>query len=87
MDPYFYAMHNEVHDKIEQLFGILMPRQAGIIKFRYGFIDGHEHTLEEAGLMYDLTRERVRQIEAKGLRILRNPWRSKFLKDYLNDYA
>ena len=86
-DPYFYAMHNEVHDKIEQLFGTLMPRQAGIIKFRYGFIDGHEHTLEETGLMYDITRERVRQIEAKGLRILRNPWRSKSLKDYLNDYA
>ncbi len=57
--------------------------KASIIRLRFGLIDGHQRTLEEVGKRFGVTRERIRQIEAKALRKLRHPSRSKRLKDYL----
>ncbi|MCQ2385785.1 MAG: RNA polymerase sigma factor RpoD, partial [Clostridia bacterium] len=61
----------------------LTPREADVLKLRFGLIDGKAYTLEEVGEIFQITRERIRQIEAKALRKLRHPSRSKYLKDYL----
>lgn len=63
----------------------LKPREAEILHLRLGFDDGTERTLEEVGVMYNLTRERIRQIEAKAIRKLQHPSRSKMIKDYLTE--
>jgi RNA polymerase primary sigma factor len=63
----------------------LTPREEKIMKMRFGLEDGSEHTLEEVGLEFALTRERIRQIEAKALRKLRQPSRSRKLKSFLED--
>ena len=71
----------------EQLAGVLRtltPREEKVLCLRYGLIDGRMHTLEEVGDEFEVTRERIRQIEAKALRKLRHPSRSKILKDFLN---
>lgn len=71
----------------EQLAGVLKtltPREEKVLCLRYGLIDGKMHTLEEVGDEFEVTRERIRQIEAKALRKLRHPSRSKILKDFLN---
>ena len=61
------------------------PRPGGrrVLQIRFGLIDGHQRTIEEVGKRFGVTRERIRQIEAKALRKLRHPSRSKKLKDYL----
>lgn len=72
----------------KQLFGILdtlTPREEMVIRLRYGLDDGHPRTLEEVGKEFGVTRERIRQIEAKALRKLRHPSRSKKLKDYVEE--
>ena len=72
----------------EQLCNILhtlTPREEQVIKLRFGLEDGRPRTLEEVGKKFDITRERIRQIEAKALRKLRHPSRSKTLKDYLTN--
>ena len=72
----------------EQLFNILdtlTPRESNVIKLRFGLEDGRPRTLEEVGKKFEITRERIRQIEAKALRKLRHPSRSKTLKDYLSN--
>ena len=61
----------------------LTPREESVLKLRFGLEDGRPRTLEEVGKVFDITRERIRQIEAKALRKLRHPSRSKKLKDYL----
>lgn len=71
----------------EQLSGVLKtltPREEKVLRLRYGLEDGKMHTLEEVGEEFDVTRERIRQIEAKALRKLRHPSRSKILKDFLS---
>ena len=71
----------------EQLAGVLKtltPREEKVLCLRYGLVDGRMHTLEEVGDEFQVTRERIRQIEAKALRKLRHPSRSKMLKDFLN---
>jgi RNA polymerase primary sigma factor len=61
----------------------LTPREEKVIKMRFGVVDGSEHTLEEVGQNFAVTRERIRQIEAKALRKLRHPSRSRKLKAFL----
>jgi RNA polymerase primary sigma factor len=71
----------------EQLFGVLAtlpPREQEVLKMRFGLDDGYSLTLEEVGLYFNVTRERIRQIEAKALRRLRHPRRSNQIKDYLD---
>jgi len=63
----------------------LSPREEKVVKMRFGLEDGSEHTLEEVGLEFAVTRERIRQIEAKALRKLRHPSRSRKLKAFLDD--
>ncbi|MBQ7642652.1 MAG: sigma-70 family RNA polymerase sigma factor, partial [Clostridia bacterium] len=70
----------------EQIIGILdtlTPREEKVLRLRYGIDDGKTRTLEEVGKEFNVTRERIRQIEAKALRKLRHPSRSKKLKDYI----
>lgn len=64
--------------------GTLTPREAKVLKLRFGLEDGKSRTLEEVGKEFMVTRERIRQIEAKALRKLRHPSRSKKLRDYMN---
>ena len=71
----------------EQLFEVLKeltPREEEVLKLRFGLEDGRTRTLEEVGREFNVTRERIRQIEAKALRKLRHPNRSRKLKDYLD---
>ena len=71
----------------EQLLAVLntlTPREADVLKLRFGLADGRQRTLEEVGREFNVTRERIRQIEAKALRKLRHPSRSKKLKDFMS---
>ena len=68
----------------EDVLGSLNEREQKVLKLRFGLEDGRARTLEEVGKEFDVTRERIRQIEAKALRKLRHPSRSKKLRDYLD---
>jgi RNA polymerase primary sigma factor len=68
----------------EQVLNTLTPREERIIKMRFGLEDGTEHTLEEVGQCFSVTRERIRQIEAKALRKLRHPRRNHRLRSFFN---
>ena len=70
---------------IDVLLQDLKDREREVIILRFGLRDGHPRTLEEVGKIFNVTRERIRQIEAKALRKLRNPVRSKKIKDFLNN--
>ena len=70
-------------EQTSKVLRTLTPREEQVLKMRFGVGDGAEHTLEEAGRSFNVTRERIRQIEAKALRKLRHPSRSRKLKDYL----
>ena len=70
-------------EQLGNVLDTLSPRESMVLKLRFGLEDGRARTLEEVGKEFDVTRERIRQIEAKALRKLRHPSRSKKLKDYL----
>ena len=72
-----------LRNQLDELLEDLKDREKEILILRFGLRDGQPRTLEEIGTLYNLTRERIRQIEAKALRKLRNPVRSKKIKDYL----
>ena len=69
----------------EQVLSALSPREAKVLRMRFGIGMNTDHTLEEVGRQFDVTRERIRQIEAKALRKLRHPSRSEPLKSFLDD--
>ena len=71
-------------EQLEEVMNTLTPREAKVLKLRFGLEDGKARTLEEVGREFMVTRERIRQIEAKALRKLRHPSRSKKLRDYMN---
>ncbi|MBE2267646.1 MAG: RNA polymerase sigma factor RpoD [Anaerolinea sp.] len=73
-----------LREKIESLLNTLTPREARILRLRFGLLNGRSHTLEEVGQKFGLTRERIRQIEGRALRRLRHPRRSRQLRDYLS---
>ncbi len=73
-----------LQEHISKVLGTLKEREAEVLRLRFGLKDGSAHTLEEVGNVYNVTRERVRQIEAKALRKLRHPSRGRMLKEYLN---
>ena len=70
-------------EQLNEVLQTLTDREQKVLKLRFGLEDGHARTLEEVGKRFNVTRERIRQIEAKALRKLRNPSRSKKLRDYL----
>jgi RNA polymerase primary sigma factor len=78
------AYENLLRDKIEEVLSTLSPREARILRLRFGLHNGRPYTLEEVGQKFGLTRERIRQIEGKALRRLRHPRRSRQLRDYLS---
>jgi len=81
--PIQSAYTNMLREKIETVLETLPPREARILRLRFGLENGHTYTLEEVGQKFGLTRERIRQIESKALRRLRHPRRSRQLKEYL----
>lgn len=78
------AYSNLLKEKIEELLSTLTPREARILRLRFGLQNGRSYTLEEVGRKFGLTRERIRQIEGRALRRLRHPRRSRQLRDYLS---
>ena len=81
--PYQSTYEAMLKDKLEEVLTSLSPREAHVLRLRFGFIDGNVYTLEEVGQKFGLTRERIRQIEGKALRQLRHPQQSRKLKEYL----
>jgi RNA polymerase primary sigma factor len=73
-----------LQDHLQSVLATLSEREAGIIRLRFGLINGHQHTLDEIGEVYGVTRERIRQIEYKTMSKLRHPFRSHALRDYLH---
>ncbi len=85
LSPEEYAINEVLKDEIAEVLLTLTEREEQVLKLRFGLVDGTCRTLEEVGTIFGVTRERIRQIEAKALRKLRHPSRSKKLKDYLVD--
>ncbi|MFW5942603.1 MAG: RNA polymerase sigma factor RpoD [Chloroflexota bacterium] len=81
--PVDAASKELLREQIRQVLGFLTDREREVLEMRFGLNDGKDHTLEEVGKRFGVTRERIRQIEAKALRKLRHPSRSKALRDYL----
>ena len=82
--PNEYASNELLKNELQEILKELTPREAKVLKLRFGLEDGRSRTLEEVGKEFNVTRERIRQIEAKALRKLRHPSRSRKLKDYLD---
>ncbi|MCP4356590.1 MAG: RNA polymerase sigma factor RpoD [Chloroflexi bacterium] len=82
-EPVDAASKELLREQIRQVLGFLSEREREVLEMRFGLNDGKDHTLEEVGREFGVTRERIRQIEAKALRKLRHPSRSKALRDYL----
>ena len=83
MGPVDAASRQLLKEQIRSALGVLSDREREVLQMRFGLIDGQDHTLEEVGRHFGVTRERIRQIEAKALRKLRHPTRSRQLRDYL----
>jgi RNA polymerase primary sigma factor len=84
VSPAEAVINVNLKDQTSQVLRTLTPREEKVIKMRFGLEDGSEHTLEEVGQSFAVTRERIRQIEAKALRKLRHPSRSRKLKAFMD---
>ncbi len=82
--PAQVAYNNMLREKVEEVLSTLSPREANILRLRFGLVNGRAYTLKEVGQKFGLTRERIRQIESQALRRLRHPCRSRQLRDYLS---
>ena len=83
--PMDFAARDMLRDQVQRALEVLTDREREVLELRFGLKDGKEHTLEEVSRYFDVTRERIRQIEAKALRKLRHPARTRELRDYLGD--
>ena len=83
LEPAEAASHQLLKEQVMEVLSSLTPRERKVLELRFGLEDGRSRTLEEVGREFNVTRERIRQIEAKALRKLRHPTRSKKLRDYL----
>ncbi|HHT39598.1 MAG TPA: RNA polymerase sigma factor RpoD [Acholeplasmataceae bacterium] len=82
LNPYEYSVNEWVKKSLDEVLQTLTDREEKVLRLRYGLLDGKTHTLEEVGKEFGVTRERIRQIEGKALRKLRQPSRKKKLKDF-----
>ena len=85
LSPEEYTENEILKEEIKEVLQTLQPREQEVLELRFGLIDGTCHTLEDVGKRFNVTRERIRQIEAKALRKLRHPSRAKKLKDFLDN--
>ena len=83
LTPMESAANESLGEATRSILGSLTPREAKVLRMRFGIEMNTDHTLEEVGKQFDVTRERIRQIEAKALRKLKHPSRSKQLKSFL----
>jgi RNA polymerase primary sigma factor len=83
LEPMDAAARDMLRESIQNALAVLSERERQVLELRFGLVDGTDHTLEEVGQYFNVTRERIRQIESKALRKLRHPARSRFLRDYL----
>jgi RNA polymerase primary sigma factor len=86
IQPLDGASKQLLKDEIQEVLSTLTPREQRVLRLRFGLEDGRCRTLEEVGVEFKVTRERVRQIEAKALRKLRHPSRSRRLRGYLEEW-
>ena len=85
LSPEEYATNEILKEEIKSVLATLQPREQQVLELRFGLVDGTSYTLEEVGKRFNVTSERIRQIEAKALRKLRHPSRAKKLKDFMVD--
>jgi RNA polymerase primary sigma factor len=83
-EPVDAAAKELLKDQVQNALAVLTERERQVLEMRFGLRDGKDYTLEEVGKYFQVTRERIRQIEAKALRKLRHPTRSRHLRDYLS---
>lgn len=83
-EPVDAAAKELLKDQVQNALSVLSERERQVLEMRFGLLDGKDYTLEEVGRYFNVTRERIRQIEAKALRKLRHPTRSRHLRDYLS---
>lgn len=84
LEPMDAAAREMLRDQVQNALAVLSERERQVLELRFGLIDGKDHTLEEVSRYFNVTRERIRQIEAKALRKLRHPTRSRHLREYLS---
>ncbi len=82
-EPMDAAAREMLREQVQSALAALSERERQVLELRFGLIDGKDHTLEEVSRYFNVTRERIRQIEAKALRKLRHPTRSRHLREYL----
>ena len=87
VDPMVEISRADLRRILEDILSALSEREREIIRLRYGFVDGYNYTLEEVGKIFEVTRERVRQIEAKAVRKLQHPMRAKRLYPFLDSLS
>ena len=83
-EPVDAAARELLKDQVQNALSVLTERERQVLEMRFGLLDGKDYTLEEVGKFFQVTRERIRQIEGKALRKLRLPTRSRHLRDYLS---